>query len=166
MVHLRLGDHQVFLVAALLVLLDEVAQLGVDGLDHLEAAILLQGASQDGLERLALLGGSHGRLGAEDRFDELLVVVGNAPGIKQCAIEIGCPIVKGGEQEAHLRRGHHPIGLTVVELPFPHLEAQIGLGELHRAHAHQKIAVDLVGAIQVVEAVPGAAGHIVGVAGH
>ena len=52
----------------------------------------------------------------EDRIDKLLVNLIRLPGVEQGVIDVGRPVVKGGEQEAQLWRGDDLAGGAVVEL--------------------------------------------------
>ena len=98
------GEQEGLLLLAGLVLFDHVPQLAVDGLDHVIAAILRQRLPQEGLKGLLLDGGRHGRRGAEQGVNELQVVLPDVPGVVEGIIEVGGALVKGGEEEACLRR--------------------------------------------------------------
>ena len=138
-----------------------VQQPLMDGLDHLHRAGVPQPLPQGGLEGLLLLGGGHGGLGVEDGVDELLMDLIRLFGVEQGVVQIGGPAVKGGEQEAQLRRGHHLAG-PAVELVLPGEVAQLHLAVLHRADAADQIGEHRVRVLLKPVVLP-TAGHVVGV---
>lgn len=161
--HLPLGEQEGLLLLAGLVLFDHVPQLAVDGLDHMIAAILRQRLPQEGLKGLLLDGGRHGRRGAEQGVNELRVVLPDVPGVVEGIIEVGGALVKGGEEEACLRRRDDPVRLQVVEGIFIDKVAQGGLGQLHRADGAQDVGEHLVGGVVHPLPVFGPVGDVVGV---
>lgn len=163
--HLPLGEQEGLLLLAGLVLFDHVPQLAVDGLDHVIAAILRQRLPQEGLKGLLLDGGRHGRRGAEQGVNELRVVLPDVPGVVEGIIEVGGALVKGGEEEACLRRRDDPVRLQVVEGIFIDKVAQGGLGQLHRADGAQDVGEHLVGGVVHPLPVFGPVGDVIGVVG-
>ena len=133
----------------------------MDGLGHLHAARLPQSVGQGPLEGLPLLGGGHGRLGMEHRVDHLLVELIGLAGVEQGVVEVGRPVVEGREQEAQLRRRHHPAGGAGVELVVAGEVAQLRLALLYRTDAADKVGEHGVRAVHGV--VFGPVGHVVDV---
>ena len=100
----------------------------------------------------------------EELVGELLVAGFRVPGVKHGFVDVGGPVVKGGEQEAHVRRGHHPILLPLMELVFAGEIAQGGLGGLHRADGAEDILEHFLRRVVHPYVVPALEGHVVTVA--
>lgn len=136
-------------VLALLVFLELVVDALVDGLEHLHAALVLQPLTQGGLKGHLLLSGGHGRFGVEHRVDELLVQLVGAACIIQGVIDVGRPVVKGGEEEAQLRGTDDLPRRQVVELVLLGEVAQLRLALLHRIDAADKVREGLVRGVRL-----------------
>ena len=85
--------------------------------------------------------------------------------IVQGSIEVRGPVIKSREQEARLRRRHHPVRRNGAEAVFIDIKAQGVLGELHRADAAEHVSKYLVGGILLPHAIAAPIGHIVRVTG-
>ena len=141
---------------------DPVCQPLVDGEDYLHGICVPQRLGEGALERLPLLGGGHGRLGVEHRINKLLVKLIRLAGVEQGVVDVGRPVVKGGEQKTKLRRGHYLAG-GVVELVVAGEVVQLRLAQLHRADTAEDVSKYVLGAIRNIVLAP--AGDIVAVAG-
>ena len=137
-------------------LFDKCAELVLNGLDHLVPAVLGQGALEDVLEGLLLGRGGHGRRGVKHGIHEGLVALSDVSGVVEGPVEVGAALVKGGEEKAQLRGGHHPVGLQVVKLVLVDIVAQCGPGELYGADGAENVGIDLAGGVVLLLAVPGA----------
>ena len=99
--------------------------------DDVESCLALLRKALSGGQGLPLLRGGQGRLRPEHPADELPVEQLRLAHVVQRVVEVGGAVVKGGPQEAHLRRGGQPSGGFHVEgvfvghvaqprLPLPH----------------------------------------------
>ena len=140
---LSLPDDQGLRLMALLVVLHQAAQLVVDRLDHLEAALLFQGLLQHRVKGRLLLVRGHGGIGAEHRLHHSALDVLCMLGVVEGVVQVGGAVIEGREQKAQLRRGHHPVRSPVVELILLDIVAQGRLGQLHRTHTAQDIGEHL-----------------------
>ena len=150
-------------VAALLVLHDALAQLLVDGLHHIVAAILLQRVAQRRTEGVFLLLGGQRRRHAEYRVDDLLVDLSGVFAVKQGVVDVGGAVIKGGEQESQLRRQRDVTGGRAVEAAVLIVVFQLQRRGFYRADAAQKVLEHRVGAVGKHLVVAALIGHIVGV---
>ena len=141
--------------------LDPLPELFVDGLHQLHAALRAQGVGEGGLKGLPLLRGGQGRLRPEHPADELPVEQLRLAHVIQRVVEVGGAVVKGGPQEAHLRRGGQPSGGFHVEGVFVGHVAQPWLPLPHGADGAQQVGVHRVGGVVQHLVVPGAEGHVI-----
>ena len=74
-----------------------LAQLAMNRLHHLIAAVLFQASGQGGLKVLPLGSGRHGGLGVKYRLDELLMALGRVFCVAQRPVQVGRPVIKGGK---------------------------------------------------------------------
>ena len=96
----------------------------------------------------------------EDAVQKGLGLAVRPAAVEQGVVQVGGPVVEGGEEEAVLRRGHG-LGDAAVELVVPGEVPQAGLALLHRADGAQQVGEHRVAVqLQVVLALDG---DIVGV---
>lgn len=85
----------------------------------------------------------------EDCVDQFLMELICFSGIEQGVIDVRCPVIKGREKEAKLRRRHDlPLG-AAVKLIFPWEKAQLHLPVLYRADRADNVLEYLVGAVSL-----------------
>ena len=161
--YIGLGDHQRFRHLGLFVQLNALAQLVVDRLHHIQAALLPQGRGEQGLKALFLLVGRHGDRGIEQGLDQGILAGFDVVGVVQSVINIGGPVVKGREQEAQNGGGHRLIHGAVVEELFLGNIVQIGLGLLHGANGANEVGIHLLGFIGIGQIILSLKGHIIAV---
>ena len=146
--HLPGGQGQHLGIPALLMLGDALAQLLMDGLHHVIAAIFLQRLPQGGGEHILLLPGGHGRLHPEHRVNDLLVDLLCVFAVVEGVIDIGRPVVEGGEQESQLRSGGDMAGGGAVKAAVLTAVFQLQGRGLDRADAAEDMVVDLIGGVE------------------
>ena len=152
-------------VAALLVLLNAAAQLFVDGLHHIVAAILFKRISERGIKYIFLLDGGHRRLHTEYRVNDLLVDELDVPAVEKRVVDVRRAVVEGGEEEAQLGRKGNMSGGAGVEEVLVGIVAQLERRRLHRTNGADKILVDVAGGVRLQFVVLATVGDIVGVGG-
>lgn len=96
--------------------------------------------------------------------DKFLVELSRFAGIEQGVIDVGRPVVKGGEQEAQFRCGD---GLSdgAVKFVVAREIPQLHLARLHRAYAADDIGKHLVGGVRLHLVILSPAGDVVCVMG-
>ena len=152
-------------IAAFLVLLNAAAQLFVDGLHHIVAAILFKRISERGIKHIFLLDGRHRRLDAEHRVDDLLVDELDIPAVEKRVVDVRRAVVEGGEEEAQLGRKGNMSGGAGVEEVLVGIVAQLERRRLHRTNGADKILVDVAGGVRLQLVVLAAVGNVVGIGG-
>ena len=164
LLHICLRNQQRLRHLGFLVKLDAFAELIVDGLDHVQVAVLPQSGGQQGLEAFFLLRRGHRHRGIEEGFNQGILAHLDVVGIVQRIVDIGGPIVKGREQKAQHRGGHRLIhGSIVEEFLLRHI-VEIGLGLLHRADSADEIGIHLLRLVGIRNVVLSLKGHIIAVA--
>ena len=90
-------------------LLNHLAELLVNRLKHIVMAFFGKRFAQNTLEGFLLLSSGNGGLQAENRLNELRVVLCEVAGIVQGIVYVGASVVKGREEETKLRRRNKPV---------------------------------------------------------
>ena len=146
-------------------LLNAAAQLLVDGLHYIVAAILFKRISERGIKHIFLLDGGHRRLHTEHRVDDLLVDELDILAVKKRVVDVRRAVVEGGEEEAQLGRKGNMSGGAGVEEILVGVVAQLERRRLHRTNGADKILVDVAGGVRLQFVVLATVGDIVGVGG-
>ena len=146
-------------------LLNAAAQLLVDGLHHIVAAILFKRISERGIKHIFLLDGGHRRLHTEHRVDDLLVDELDILAVKKRVVDVRRAVVEGGEEEAQLGRKGNMSGGAGVEEILVGVVAQLERRCLHRADGADKILVDVAGGVRLQLVILAAVRNIIGVGG-
>ena len=146
-------------------LLNAAAQLFVDGLHHIVAAILFKRISERGIKHIFLLDGRHRRLDAEHRVDDLLVDELDILAVKKRVVDVRRAVIEGGKQKAKLGRKGDMSGGAGVEEILVGVVAQLERRCLHRADGADKILVDVAGGVCLQLVILAAVRNIIGVGG-
>lgn len=136
----------------------------MNGLHHVQAAIVPQGRGEQRLEGLFLFGGGLWHRGIEHRLNQRILRGRNVVGVVQGVIDVGRPVVKGREQESQRGGGDHLVHRAVVEQLFLRDVVEIRLCLLDGADGAEDKSVGLVGIVRLRIAVLALEGNIVAVA--
>jgi len=159
---LLLGNHQRVCNLCFLMHLDPLADLVMDSLYQIHAAILMQSGGEQSLKGLLLFRGGLGRIGVKDGLHECFMALLDVLGVHQGIVNVCGAVVEGREQETQLRSGDHLVDGAVVEkLFFCHI-VQIGLGLLDRTDGANKEGVAFLALILLEGIVLALEGHVIG----
>lgn len=161
---LTCGHDQGLGTLGLLMLPDLAGKLVVDRLGDLDAATCPQRILQDRFKDLSLFCSGHRRFHMEDRIDKLLVDLAGLSGVKESVVDICCPVIKGREQKAKLRRSDSLSGST-VKFIVPREISQLYLALLDGAHHTDDVGEHLIRGIRLQGIILAPMGDIVAVTG-
>ena len=144
--------------------LNALAQLVVNLLDHIHAALVVKSRGQQGLEGLLLLIGRLWDGSIENGLDKSVVALLDVLGVEQGVVDIGGAVVKSREQEAQLRCGDHLSHGAVVEQFFLSNIVQVGLCLLHGADGADHEGIAFLTLVLLERIVLALEGHVIGLA--
>ena len=134
------------------------------GLHHVKGAFAAHALFQEGVKAVFLLPGRHGHGCFENRVYESLMVVMDVAGIEEGVVDVGSPVVKGGEEKAGFRRADKLALHGTVEALLLCRVAQGFFAGLYGADAAEHVFVYVSAVFALI--IAALLRDVIGVAGH